>query len=142
MIIDNFLKSGSIGEISVGLEINKLSFFDRSDSNIEYFNKDDPNEGYIVRLDGIELVILDEKIYSIKIDLHSGIITVLNNCIIDSNTNIEMMLSYLNILGVEWFFNGSETFEKQVSINIACGVKILFKDFGQNRLELNVIAAY
>lgn len=122
--VTNFLKTGEIRDYKVGAPSESIPDIDKYEKY--YYNEEEPEYGFQIFTDEIDLTITENELTCISVPIANNHVTILNKFSINVNTQLDKVLDYLYFLDIEWEFNSRHSHGHQLMIELKSGVQITF----------------
>jgi hypothetical protein len=142
--ITTFLKTATINGIRVGrsLEEYMAEFGAINEDNRHYYSQEEPLYGFSYFENGIEFMFVEGTLSTISLSASGSELTILSKHSINYYTNLEKMLSFLELVGIEWEFLSKYTFRQQLLIQTKIGVQLSFTYDKEHGMLLSKIQRY
>jgi hypothetical protein len=142
--ITHFLKTATINGIQVGLSLEEYiaTFGVINETNRHYYSQEDPSHGFSYFENGIEFMFVEGTLSTISLSASGSELTILSKHSINYYTNLEEMLSFLELVSVEWEFLSKYTFRQQLLIQTKTGIQLSFTYDKEHGMLLSKIQRY
>ena len=138
--VTSFLKTGEIRDYKVGTRLEFIPDIDKYEKH--YFNDDEPQYGFHIFTDEIDLSITENELTCVSVPIANNHVTILNKFNITVTTSLDRFLDYLSFLDLEWEFNSRHCHGHQLMLELKSGVQITFGFNDRNGLFVSKIQKY
>ena len=126
MDLTNFLRTGVYLKLKVGLVEEEIYSVFKKEDLIEkcYFDRLNKEKVFSYFYNALEIRVIDSKINSLNFYLARYPVTLLNENIIYSETNFELIIKYLDIANIKWYFDKQIYYSRELAIKTEGNVLI------------------
>lgn len=125
----DFLETAEIGALKTGLSYaDYVTTFGKIPTDGRYYiDHDDPDYGFsCFNSDGIELIFINDEIYTISLDPERLVLEMFEDISITFYSKLEDILLFLSLSKISWEFVSKNTFKQQIMIQTKVGVELSF----------------
>lgn len=118
MDVTAFLKTGNYNNIRVGMPLKELysSLDENSLGSKWYYNNNDISEGYSYFYRALELMIINDELYSLRVNLNTSENIILHDYLINEQTSFETLLKLLDVAGISWNVDAKYCYDREIGV--------------------------